>query len=393
MQVPLLDLKAQFKSIESEALAVMTEIARSQQFVLGPWVTDFENKARRYLDAGHAIGVSSGSDALLVALMAFDIGPGDAVLTSPYTFFSTAGSIARLGATPVFVDIDPLTFQIDPAAVAQYLDEHCRQDSDGTRRTPAGDRLRAIMPVHLYGACADMEALHELASQHDLRLIEDTAQAFGAQHPTSQGPRFAGTTGDAGCYSFYPSKNLGAFGDAGLVVCRDKSIAEKIRQLRNHGMEPKYHHATIGGNFRLDSLQAGVLSIKLKHLDEWSDARRTRAAGYRALFAEADLLDTITLPGEPTPPGTHIYHQFVIRAPARDKLIAHLQANQIGCEIYYPIPLHLQDCFAGLGYSHGDFPVSEKAALETLALPIYPELSAEQQGHVVRTIREFYSPT
>jgi len=386
--VPLLDLKAQYTAIRDEIRAAIDRVADAQQFILGPEVEALEREVAAYSGCAYGIGVSSGTDALLVALMAIDIRPGDEVITTPYTFFATAGSIARLGAVPVFVDIDPLTFNIDPTAIE-------------ARITP---RTRVIMPVHLYGQMADMDPIMDIAQRHGLVVIEDAAQAIGSEYKG----RRAGSIGHMGCFSFFPSKNLGGFGDGGMVTTNDAALAERIRLLRGHGAHPKYYHKLIGGNFRLDALQAAVLRVKLKYLDDWTAGRQRNAATYRRLFAEAGL--TIDPPscltagcharnkGDCTlPPGRvvlpveapdrrHIYNQFVIRVAQRDQVMAALKARRIGHEIYYPVPLHLQECFAYLGQRPGDLPASECAAAETLALPIYPELTDAMLAAVVEAV-------
>jgi dTDP-4-amino-4,6-dideoxygalactose transaminase len=394
MQVPLLDLKLQYNPLKSQIRAEMDAVADSQVFIGGPKIEAFEKAICEFTGANHAIGVTSGTDALLVALMALDIGPGDAVVTTPYTFFATAGSIARTGATAVFVDIDAATYNISVPALAAYFEKQCRRAADGSLTSHNGRKIKAIMPVHLYGLCCEMDEILALAANYSLPVIEDAAQALGAEYPSKNGALHAGAIGDFGTYSFFPSKNLGAFGDAGMVVCRDEAMAVKIRALRNHGGERRYYHRMIGGNFRLDALQAAVLAIKLPHLDAWSAARRHNADLYRELFVKAGLDSILVLPKERHAASGvknhHIFNQFVIRAPRRDDLCAHLAKNNIGHAIYYPVPLHLQECFAPLGYREGDFPVSEKAARETLALPIFPELTAEQQAFVVETIDTFY---
>ncbi|NCC37396.1 MAG: DegT/DnrJ/EryC1/StrS family aminotransferase, partial [Chloroflexia bacterium] len=349
--MPLLDLKAQYATLREEIAAAIERVVASQQFILGPEVEAFEQEVAAYSQCADGIGVSSGTDALLVALMAIDLQPGDEVITTPYTFFATAGSIARLGGHPVFVDIDPLTYNIDPAGIEAAI----------TSRT------RAIMPVHLFGQMADMEPIMGIAEYHGLYVIEDAAQAIGAEY---RGRR-AGSIGHMGCFSFFPSKNLGGFGDGGMVTTNDPKLAERIRLLRGHGAHPKYYHRLIGGNFRLDALQAAVLRVKLKYLDGWTAARQHNAERYRQLFSAAGA--NIGLPQD-AGYGRHIYNQFVIRSTRRDELMAHLKAHQIGCEIYYPIPLHIQECFASLGYEVGSFPASEDAAEEVLAIPVYPEL-------------------
>lgn len=372
MSVPLLDLKAQYAPIREEILAAITRVCDSQYFVMGPEVDGLEKELATLLGVEHAIGVSSGTDALLVAMMALGIGPGDEVITPTYSFFATAGCVTRLGATPVFVDIDPVTFNADPAAIAAAI-------------TP---RTKAIIPVHLYGLLADMDAIGEIAGRAGIPIIEDAAQAIGAKRRDRQ----AGQFGLAGCLSFFPSKNLGAFGDGGLVTTNDAAFANEVRLLRNHGAHPKYYHAKIGGNFRLDALQAAVLRVKAPHLAAWTAARRVNANRYRALFATAGLDTVLTLPVEPAD-SFHIYNQFVIRGPQRDALRAHLTARQIGTEIYYPVPFHRQECFASLGASRHAFPHADAAADTSIALPIYGELTEAQQREVVDGIAAFYGAT
>src|SRR5215207_6174658 len=375
MQVPLLDLRAQYTPLKAEFMAAIEEVCDSQGLVLGPKTEALEMAIASYAGCGHAIGCSSGTDAQLMLLMALGIGPGDAVLTTPYTFFATASCISRVGARPVFADIDPATYNLCPKSTADVL-----------RKTK---NVKAIIPVHLYGCCADMEAFVALGKGHGIPILEDAAQALGARHPLGG----AGAIGEAGWYSFYPTKNLGAFGDAGMVVCRDAELAAKLRAFRNHGMEVRYYHKWIGGNFRIDALQSAVLSVKLPHLDPWSTARRAHAEVFRRAFTERNL--PVTLPAEPWAntgiPHHHIYNQFVIRVSERDRLRAHLTAAGIGSEIYYPLPLHLQECFRDLGYKEGDFPESERAARETLALPIYPELSEAQQTSVIEKVTAFFA--
>jgi dTDP-4-amino-4,6-dideoxygalactose transaminase len=384
--VPLLDLKAQFAQIRSEVMPLIESVCASQQFILGEHVRGLEEELARYCGASHAIGVSSGTDALLLALMALGIGPGDAVITSPFTFFATAGTITRCGARPVFCDIDPITFNLCPARVQSFIEEHCELRKGALIHRGSGARVRAIMPVHLYGQAADMARLGEIARRHELAVIEDAAQAIGTE--TAARVR-VGAVGDIGCFSFFPSKNLGAFGDAGLCTTQDPDLAERMRVLRVHGGKPKYFHALVGGNFRIDELQAAVLRVKLKYLDGWTEARQRNAAHYDAAFAREELGSRLRTPA-PSAAGRHIYNQYVVRAADRDALRAHLAERRIGTEIYYPVPLHRQTCFAALGYSEGDFPESERAAAETLALPIYPELDAAQLDTVVGAVREFY---
>jgi dTDP-4-amino-4,6-dideoxygalactose transaminase len=376
MQVPLLDLRLQYAPLKAEIMRQIEQVADSQTLVLGPQVEKLERSICEYAGAEHAIGVSSGTDAQLVLMMALGIGPGDAVVTTPYTFFATAGCVARLGARIVFADIDPATFNICPDSLAAVL-----------QHTP---NVKAIIPVHLYGCCADMARITALASAHGVPVLEDAAQALGASHPMGG----AGAIAEAGWYSFYPTKNLGAFGDAGMVTCRDPKLANKIRSLRNHGMEPRYYHHAVGGNFRLDAIQAAVLNVKLPHLDAWGAGRREKASFYRSAFARSGLDQLLTLPCEPWSDSGlknhHIYNQFIVRAPRRDDLRAFLKEAGIGSEVYYPLPLHLQECFQALGYAMGDFPESERAALETIALPIFPELTCFQQEYVVSKIADFY---
>jgi dTDP-4-amino-4,6-dideoxygalactose transaminase len=400
-KVPLLDLKAQYAQIRAEVLPVIESVCASQQFILGEHVRALEAELAQYCGASAGIGVSSGTDALLLALMAFGIGAGDGgadndaggdgdgdeVITSPFTFFATAGTIARAGARPVFCDIDPETFNLSPAAVESFIDRNCRSDGRGLVNRATGGRIRALMPVHLYGQSADMDSLMRIARRHDLRVIEDAAQAIGTEN--ASGTR-VGSIGDVGCFSFFPSKNLGAFGDAGLCTTNDPELAERMRVLRVHGGKPKYFHALIGGNFRIDELQAAILRVKLKHLDAWTAARQRNAAYYSAAFEKAGLAPRVRTP-HLAARGRHIFNQYVIRAERRDALRADLTERGIGTEIYYPVPLHLQQCFAYLGYARGDFPESERAADETLALPIYPELSEAQLAAVVAGVAEFYS--
>lgn len=394
MHVPLLDLQLQYKGLKKQILPVIEEITDSQLFILGERVANFEKAICEYTGAAHAIGASSGTDALLLILMALGVGPGDAVITSPYTFFATAGCISRVGARPVFVDIDPESCNLCPDALEKYLTQSCRADAKGQLVAHTGEVVRALMPVHLYGLVSDMEAIEALAGRFGLPVIEDAAQALGAEYPGKNGIKQAGAIAEFGYYSFFPSKNLGAFGDGGMAVCRDEEMAVRMRALRNHGMEQRYYHRMIGGNFRLDALQAAILQIKLPYLDTWSAARRANAQFYREEFARAGLQDKVELPCEPYvesgAKNHHIYNQFVIRASRRDELCKHLEAAKIGHAIYYPVPLHLQECYAGLGYKKGDFPESERAAAETLALPIFPELTHEQQSAVVAAIAGFY---
>jgi len=373
MQVPLLDLRAQYATIKSEVDAAITEVMESQHFILGPKVEQCEKAIARYSGCSNAVGVSSGSDALLACLMAENIGAGDEVITTPYTFFATVGAIARLGATPVFVDIDPVTYNLDASQISSKV----------TSRT------RAIIPVHLYGQMADMDTVMGEAEKYGLVVIEDAAQAIGAE---SRGRR-GGSIGHYGCFSFFPSKNLGAAGDGGMVVTNNAQSAEKLKCLRAHGSKPKYQHKLVGGNFRLDALQAAIVSAKLPRLDQWTAARQQNAKKYDELFFEAGLATAsdgspqVGLPSVVT--NRHIFNQYVIRVSCRDQMQAALQQRGIGTEVYYPIPMHLQECFAYLGHGVGAFPESERAAKETLALPIYPELSELQLRYVVESIRDF----
>ena len=394
MRVPLLDLSEQHRALADQLRSEFDEILSTQSFILGPKVEAFERAIAEYCGVKHAIGISSGTDALLAIFMAMEIAPGDAVITTPFTFFATGGCVARLGATPVFVDIDPVTYNISPAALEAYL-ASCKRNADGTLCDAAGRKVRAIVPVHLFGLCCEMDAIMEIAERAAVPVIEDAAQAIGAEYPARSGTAQAGTMGLAGSFSFYPSKNLGAAGDAGLIVTNDDALAQKIRICRQHGMEPRYFHHFVGGNFRLDEIQAAVLNVKLPHLNGWSAARRRVADVYRDEFTCRGLTAHVRLPAEPFREhgltNHHIYHQFVIAAEQRDALREHLTRKQIGTAIYYPLGLHQQQCFAYLGYRDGDLPASERATRETLALPIYPELSREAQLYVVDAVEEFFS--
>jgi dTDP-4-amino-4,6-dideoxygalactose transaminase len=365
MRVPLLDLQAQFAGIRDEVLSAVVRVCDSQRFVMGPEVEAFEHEMAELLGVTDAIGVSSGTDALLVSLMALGVGPGDEVVTSTYSFFATAGAVSRVGATPVFVDIDFRTFNIDVAQVARTI-------------TP---RTRALMPVHLFGQMADMDPIVELAAQARVPIIEDAAQAIGARYAG----RPAGGIGALGCFSFFPSKNLGAFGDAGLVTTNDEALASRVRLLRTHGAERQYHHRMVGGNFRIDALQAAVLRVKAPHLAAWTAARQRNAARYRELFEGAGLTSRITVPAEAAG-RTHIYNQFVVRVPDRDRVKAALEARGVGTAIYYPVPFHQQECFAYLGSWPAGFPEAERAARESLALPVFGELSDDQLRYVVDSL-------
>jgi dTDP-4-amino-4,6-dideoxygalactose transaminase len=384
--VPLLDLKAQFAQIRAEVMPVIDQVCASQRFILGEHVSALETEVASYCAAAEGIGVSSGTDALLLALMALGLGAGDEIMTSPFTFFATAGTIARTGARPVFCDIDPLTFNLSPVAVQEFIDRRCTVQNGALINGVTGGRIKALMPVHLYGQSADMNPLMVIAKQYGLKVIEDAAQAIGTEY--QDGTR-VGSIGDIGCFSFFPSKNLGAFGDAGLCTTNDAELAESMRVLRVHGGKPKYFHAVIGGNFRIDELQAAVLRVKLKYLDGWTAGRQRNAAYYDAAFESLNIADRLTRPQIPAK-GRHIFNQYVVRTMKRDALKDFLTQRGIGTEIYYPLPLHMQKCFDYLQYAAGDFPESERAANETLALPIYPELEQAQLEHVVATIAEFY---
>ena len=383
--VPLLDLKAQYAQIRAEVMPIIEEVCASQRFILGEHVLALEAEVAAYCASAAGVGVSSGTDALLLALMALGVGAGDEIITTPFTFFATAGTIARLGARPVFCDIDPVSFNLSPQAVSDFIDRNCRVQGSQLLNRATGGRIKGLMPVHLYGQSADMDPLMAVAKQYNLKVIEDAAQAIGTEY---QGVR-VGSIGDIGCFSFFPSKNLGAFGDAGLCTTNDAELAESMRVLRVHGGKPKYFHAVIGGNFRIDELQAAVLRVKLKYLDGWTAARQRNAAYYTAAFAAANGAKHLITP-QATVKGRHIFNQYVVRVQNRDALKDHLTAQGIGTEIYYPVPLHLQKCFSYLKHAPGDFPQSERAAAETLALPIYPELTQTQLDHVVASVAAFY---
>lgn len=370
-QIPLLDLKAQHARIREEVLAQIVQVADSQRFILGEEVRQFESEIAAYCGAGFAVGCASGSDALFLALLALEIHPGDEVLTTPYTFFATAGAISRLGAVPVFADVDEGTFNLDPNRVAEVLASH--------------PKIRAIIPVHLFGGCADMDPLCALATERGIPVIEDAAQAIGSEYKG----RRAGSIGQVGCFSFFPSKNLGGYGDGGMITTNDASLAERLTALRIHGRTGKYFHRWVGINSRLDALQAAVLRVKLRHLDAWSAGRQRNAERYRARLAESGAP---VIPAAPAACQTrHVYNQFVIRCPERDALQAHLKKQGVGSEVYYPLPLHLQPCYEELGYSKGDFPVSERLAAESLALPVHSELAAEDIDYICESIRSFYN--
>ncbi|HEY6046311.1 MAG TPA: DegT/DnrJ/EryC1/StrS family aminotransferase [Pyrinomonadaceae bacterium] len=372
MKVPLLDLQAQYATIRDEVTVALARVFQSQHFVLGAEVAALEEEIARYSQTKFAIGCASGSDALLLALMSCGVGDGDEVITTPFSFFATASTVTRLGARPIFVDIDEQTYNLDPAQVAHAINE----------------RTKAIIPVHLYGQCAELDAINEIANQRGIAVIEDAAQAIGAE---DHGRR-AGSMGAIGCISFYPSKNLGGAGDGGMLVTNDADHAARLRALRVHGEERKYHHRTIGINSRLDAVQAAVLRVKLAHLEDWTKSRQKNAERYQSLFHEAGLSESIGLPFVRND-ARHVYHQFVIRARdgKRDSLREHLRDRGVGTDVYYPLPLHLQECFGYLGYQENDLPVAETAANETLALPIYPELTPAQQEYVVGAIGDFFS--
>ncbi len=368
MSIPLLDLQAQYRPLRDEILAAITRVCDSQRFIMGPDISAFEAEIAALVGVEHAVSVSSGTDALLLALMTLGVGPGDEVVTTTYSFFATAGAVVRLGACPVLVDIDPVTFNIDPEQAVAAI-------------TP---KTKAILPVHLFGLCADMDPLLEAAARAGVPVIEDAAQAIGA---TYKG-RTAGAMGALGCFSFFPSKNLGAFGDAGLLTTNDATLAHRARLLRTHGMQPRYYHHVVGANFRMDALQAAVLRVKAPHLEAWTEGRRVNARRYVSLFRDSYVGDLVTVPVEPEG-RRHIYNQFVIRCRERNALKQHLDAEGIGNEVYYPVPFHLQPCFKDLGYPRGAFPEAERAADESLAIPIYGELTREQQETVVGAIAGF----
>jgi dTDP-4-amino-4,6-dideoxygalactose transaminase len=369
MKVPFIDLKLQYHFIRSEIQKVMGEVCEEQAFILGSRVEAFEKAIANDLSVSHTVGVASGSDALLLSLMALEVGPGDEVITSPYTFFATVGAIVRLGAKPVFVDIDPQTFNLNPALLDTAL-------------TP---KVKVLLPVHLFGQCTDMKPIQALAQDEDLKVVEDAAQAIGA---TYNGKK-AGGLGDLGCLSFYPTKNLGGFGDGGMVVTNDSGLADLVRLLRVHGSREPYRHERVGCNSRLDAIQAAVLMVKLKSLDQWTERRRQHAVLYHRLFSQAGLGEQVMLPKE-QPGCHHVYNQYVIRVPRRDELKKYLAGEGVGTEVYYPVPMHLQPCLKYLGYRAGDLPEAERAAQESLAVPIYPELTDDQQAYVVEKIKTFY---
>jgi len=376
MNVPLLDLKAQYATIKNEIDKALVDCVDSQYFILGPQVKELEEKIAGYCGAKYAVGCASGSDALLLALMALGAGPGKAVVTTPFTFFATAGSIWRLGAKPVFVDIDPQTYNISPDLLKDLLDSKCTS-SNGALVSPAGDEICAIMPVHLFGQCADMDAILEVTGKYDIPVVEDAAQAIGSEY---KGKR-AGTIGNLGCFSFFPSKNLGGFGDGGVVTTNDDKLEDLVRVLRTHGGRKKYFHDIVGMNSRLDTLQAAVILAKLPHLDDWNGTRAKHAAFYNDAFGGTKVATPFK-----TDDTNHIYNQYTVRVPDRDGLQAHLKENGVGNAIYYPLSLHMQNCFKDLGYAEGDMPESEKASNEVLSLPVYPELTEDMQRYVVETV-------
>ncbi len=378
MKVPLLDLKAQYCEIKDEIKSAVDEVLESQHFILGPKVSELESQIAAYSQCKYALGVSSGTDALLLALMAFNVGHGDSVITTTFTFFATAGCIARLGATPVFVDIDPETFNISPEALENLLISLSEEELS---------HIKAVIPVHLFGQMADMERIVPICRKYGLKIIEDAAQAIGSECPYSGGTHRAGSIGDIGCFSFFPSKNLGGIGDGGMVVTNDETLYKRMKILRAHGSSPKYYHSMIGGNFRLDEIQAAVLLVKLKYLDTWTEKRQKNAQVYDHILGGTNGKAVVTpkaLRGY-----RHIYNQYCIRTQNRDKLKAYLSDNGISTEIYYPVPMHLQECFAYLGYRNEDFPAAEEAALNVLALPIYPEVSQKGLEYTAGLIRGF----
>ena len=397
--IPLFDLSRQSAVTHDAMKQAVDRVLSHQQFILGPEVTALEQAMESFLGNGaHVIGVASGTDGLLALLMAYEIGAGDAVITTPYTFFATAGCVHRVGAEIVFCDIEPKSYMLDPEKLKTLLASFSR-DANGILRTASGNQVKMVIPIHLFGTCCDMKAINALAKEYGLLVIEDAAQVIGTDYPSISHPDGikAGTIAEASYFSFYPSKNLGAAGDAGLAVCRDAGIAERVRCLRNHGMEERYYHKMVGGNFRIDALQAAILHAKLPFVNGWNAKRRANAAAYKEAFIAAQLLDRVSLPHEPFAASGlsdhHIYHQYVIRIAggAREKIIAHLKEKNIGHAIYYPVALHLQECFAYLGYAPGAFPESEKAALESLALPIYPELREDEINAVVAAIAKALS--
>jgi dTDP-4-amino-4,6-dideoxygalactose transaminase len=384
--VPLLDLKAQYREIEAEVMEALREVCSGQHFILGPRVKKLETRIADYSQCHYGIGVSSGTDALLAALMALDVGPGDEVITTPYTFFATAGVVARLGARPLFCDIDPSTYNLSPASVAECIADQCQLHDGRLINRKTGGIVKVLMPVHLFGQAADMDPLMELAGRYQLKVVEDAAQALGAEYI---GGRRAGSMGHIGCFSFFPTKNLGAFGDAGMCITNDPVLADRLAVMRVHGGKPKYHHRIIGGNFRLDELQAAVLLVKLKYLDAWTKRREENASFYDGMFKKSGLDGYVSTP-RASNGYRHIFNQYVPRVKRRDELRKYLATAGIDTEVYYPVPLHMQQCFSYLGYRAEDFPEACRAASEVVAIPIYPELSSIQKQHVVNTIAAFY---
>jgi len=390
IKIPIVDLRAQYETIRDQVRQAIDKVNESQQFILGPAVSRFESQMAAYLSCGHAVGVASGSDALLLALMALDIGPGDAVITTPFTFFSTVSSITRLGAKPLFVDIDSDNYLISADKARKFLQARA-QAGDKTRDRETGLRIRAILPVHLFGQCCAMNELIDLSQRHHLQIVEDVAQACGARMSIGDKIKFAGSIGDFGCFSFFPSKNLGGFGDGGMVTANSPELVENVGMLRRHGERTKYYHEVTGLNSRLDSLQAAVLMVKQQYLENWCEERIQRAEMYHKLFRRSGLLGNgvTSIPPSITD-RSHVFNNYVIGAERRDELKQFLAEKGIQSEIYYPLPLHLQKCFAHLGYKKGDFPQAELAASRVLALPLYPELTASQQEIVLGAIRDFY---
>jgi dTDP-4-amino-4,6-dideoxygalactose transaminase len=388
MNIPFLDLKAQYKNIREEINQKILDVVSSQKFVLGSEVEDLEKEIAEYSRVKSGVGVSSGSDALIISLMAFDVGENDAVITTPFTFFATAGAISRLKARPIFCDIEKKGYNLDAGKFEELLRDHAKEQRSSS--------IKAVIPVHLYGQCVDMTPILDLAKKHGLFVIEDAAQAIGSEYPTPDGQKKACSMGDVGILSFFPSKNLGGFGDGGMVLTNDEQLAQKLKLLRVHGSRNKYFYDILGGNFRLDALQAAVLRVKLKHLDDWQRKRRERASYYDRIFTESGLVEEglVQIPEALyRDSGTeyfHTYHQYVVRVRDRDKLQEHLNEKKVSTAVYYPLPLHLQKCFSYLGYKEGAFPVAEKAAREVLAVPVYPELTTDQQDYVVSSINEFY---
>ncbi len=391
ISVPLFDLSRLGTQVDEAVCEAATRVLGHRGYVLGAEVEAFESDLIAYLGGGHAVGMSSGTDAHLALMMVMGIGVGDAVISTPYTFFATAGCIHRTGAEILFCDIDPATFMMDPASLRALLSS-LEKDADGNLRSPKGNRIRLIVPIHLFGTCSDMDAIGSVAEEFGIEILEDAAQILGAKYPSKSGSKSAGLIAPTSYVSFYPSKNLGAAGDAGVALCLDEEMADKLRRVRNHGMEQRYYHKVVGGNFRIDAIQAAVLRAKLPFLDGWNATRRANAASYREIFDSAGLLDRVILPAEPFAASGlrdhHIYHQYVIRLPKRDAVMAYLSEHKIGCAIYYPVPLHLQECFAYLGHKQGDFPASEQAAKESLALPIFPGLLPDEQQQVVEAIKQ-----